>query len=313
MDQQILTKQVAILAADGFEQAELEEPMKALIDAGATVSIISPNKHEIQAMRHADKGDCFGVDLNLEKANPDDFDALMLPGGLMNPDTLRSTPAAVDFVRSFGKAGKPIAAICHGPWLLIEADLVRGRRLTSWPAIKTDIRNAGGDWVDEEVVVDNGMVTSRNPGDIPAFNAKMIDAARWLATRRLLGVWKQPTDIHLISKEDFCEACAAAIENPNANGIYHIGDEGKITLQELLTLACNQWGYPPPWRMPLWMIYSAAGLCEIYSGITGSPSPLTRDFIDIGRVTYYGNTERFREDLLPTIKYRTILEGLHTL
>lgn len=175
MSTQLLNKRVAILAADGFEQIELEGPMTALQEAGATVSIVSPGSKKIQGMNHADKGDLFDVDVALDDANPDDFDALMLPGGLMNPDTLRSTPAAVDFVRAFGIAGKPIAAICHGPWVLIEAGLVRGRRLTSWPAIRTDVKNAGGHWVDEEVVVDNGIVTSRKPDDIPAFNDKMIE------------------------------------------------------------------------------------------------------------------------------------------
>ncbi len=171
-----LDTRVAILATDGFEQAELEEPMKALREAGAKVSVVSPNSGTIQGMHHAEKGERFAVDLVLENANADDFDALFLPGGLMNPDELRSTPEAVAFTRAFAEAGKPIAAICHGPWVLIEAGIVRGRRLTSWPAIQTDIKNAGGDWVDEEVVVDNGLVTSRKPEDIPAFNAKMIEA-----------------------------------------------------------------------------------------------------------------------------------------
>jgi protease I len=175
MSTQLLSKRVAILAADGFEQSELEIPLKALEQAGAEVSIVSPNADKIQGMNHADKGDKFDVDIPLEKARAEDFDALVLPGGLMNPDQLRSTPAAVNFVRAFGKAGKPIAAICHGPWVLIEAGLVHGRRLTSWPAIQSDIRNAGGNWVDEEVVVDNGLVTSRKPDDLPAFNAKMIE------------------------------------------------------------------------------------------------------------------------------------------
>ena len=171
MSTSLVNKRVAILAADGFEQSELAEPMKALEEAGATVSIVSPNADKIQGMHHAEKGDHFNVDIPLENAKADEFDALLLPGGLMNPDTLRSTPKAVEFVKSFGQAGKPIAAICHGPWVLIEAGLVRGRKLTSWPAIK----NAGGNWVDQEVVVDNGLVTSRKPDDIPAFNAKMIE------------------------------------------------------------------------------------------------------------------------------------------
>jgi protease I len=175
MSTPILNKRVAILATDGFEQAELEEPMEALEMAGATVSIVSPKPTKIQGMKHADKGSQFDVDVPLEYARPEDFDALLLPGGLMNPDELRSTPEAVNFVRAFADAGKPIAAICHAPWILIEAGLVKGRRLTSWPAIQTDVKNAGGEWVDEEVVVDRGLVTSRKPADIPAFNAKVIE------------------------------------------------------------------------------------------------------------------------------------------
>jgi protease I len=168
-------KHVAILATDGFEQSELEKPMRALELAGAKISIVSPETGEIQGMHHDEKGDLFDSDIRLDLADLEDFDALMLPGGLANPDSLRSLPAAVEFVREFGLQGKPIAAICHAPWLLVEAGLVAGRRLTSWPAIQTDVRNAGGEWVDEEVVEDNGLVTSRNPDDIPAFNAKMIE------------------------------------------------------------------------------------------------------------------------------------------
>lgn len=175
MNTSLSTKRVAILAADGFEQSELEGPLRALEEAGATVSIVSPKKGKIQGMHHADKGDQFDVDIPLANAKPEEFDALVLPGGLMNPDELRSTPAAVDFVRAFGESGKTIAAICHGPWVLIEAGLIKNRKVTSWPAIKTDIENAGGIWVDEEVVVDNGLVTSRKPDDIPAFNSKVIE------------------------------------------------------------------------------------------------------------------------------------------
>jgi len=175
MSTTLLNKRVAILAADGFEQAELAEPMKALEEAGADVSIVSVKKGKIQGMHHADKGDQFEVDLTLDEAKADQFEALMIPGGLMNPDTLRSTPKAVEFARAFVDAGKPIAAICHGPWVLIETGMVRGRKLTSWPAIQTDVKNAGGNWVDQEVVVDRGLVTSRKPDDIPAFNAKMIE------------------------------------------------------------------------------------------------------------------------------------------
>ena len=141
----------------------------------------------------------------------------------------------------------------------------------------------------------------------------MIEAARWLAKRRLLGVWKERTQIHLISKDDFCAACTAAITSATASGIYHIGDEGNVSLQEFLELACRQWQVGPPWFLPLWLIYTAAELCEFYSGITGSVSPLTRDFIDIGRVSYYGDTGRMRKDLLPVLKYRTLAEGLPTL
>ena len=141
----------------------------------------------------------------------------------------------------------------------------------------------------------------------------MIEAARWLAKHRLLGVWKERTQIHLISKDDFCAACKAAIVSNTASGIYHIGDEGNDSLQEFLESACRQWRVGPPWSMPLWLIYTAAELCEFYSKMTGSVSPLTRDFIDIGRVPYYGDTGRMRRDLLPVLKYRTIADGLSTL
>jgi len=174
-DTPLTEKRIAILATNGFEQSELEEPMKALQEAGATVSIVSPKKGQIQGMRHADKGDLFDVDIPLRNAHEQDFDALVLPGGLMNPDSLRSTPEAVAWVREFGRSGKPIGAICHGPWLLIEAGLVNNLHMTSWPAIQTDVKNAGGVWLDEVVVVDNGIVTSRKPADIPAFNAKVIE------------------------------------------------------------------------------------------------------------------------------------------
>jgi len=175
MTHELLNKRVALLAADGFEQVELTKPKEAIEEAGANVSIVSPNKEKIQGMHHADKGDSFDVDIPLEDADPEEFDALLIPGGLMNPDTLRSTPKALEFVRAFFRTGKPVAAICHGPWVLIDAGVIRGRRVTSWPAIQTDVRNAGGTWMDEEVVVDNGLVTSRKPDDIPAFNRKMIE------------------------------------------------------------------------------------------------------------------------------------------
>jgi protease I len=168
-------KKVAILVADGFEQVEMTKPREALNEAGAETKIVSVKSGEIYGMHHEKKGDNFKVDLTLDEARPEEFDALMIPGGLMNPDTLRSTHEAVEFTKAFFRTGKPVAAICHGPWVLVDANVVRGRKLTSWPAIQTDVRNAGGNWVNEEVVVDNGLVTSRKPDDIPAFNRKMIE------------------------------------------------------------------------------------------------------------------------------------------
>jgi protease I len=173
--QTLQNKRVAILAADGFEQVELEKPRQALEDAGATTEVVSPSSGKIQGMNHDNKGDTVAVDVVLEDADAGNYDALMIPGGLINPDTLRTNKLALEFVRRFFAAGKPVAAICHAPWVLIDAGLVKGRTLTSWPAIQTDVKNAGGDWVDREVVVDHGLVTSRNPDDIPAFNAKMIE------------------------------------------------------------------------------------------------------------------------------------------
>src|SRR5512141_2624433 len=168
-------KRVAILATDGVEQVELIEPRKALIEAGATTVIVSPKAQSIQGYQHDQKGDEIAVDQSLDSARESEFDALLLPGGVMNPDQLRQDKKAVDFVRHFFEAGKPVAAICHGPWLLVEAGVIQGRTLTSWPSLKTDIRNAGGDWVDRQVISDEGLVTSRKPEDIPAFNAKMIE------------------------------------------------------------------------------------------------------------------------------------------
>jgi protease I len=168
-------KKVAILVASGFEQVEMTEPRKALNEAGAETKIVSPKSGQIQGMHHADKGEKFDVDLSLDEARPEEFDALMIPGGLFNPDELRANEDALEFTRHFFDERKPVAAICHGPWLLIDAGVVRGRALTSWPHIKTDVKNAGGKWVNEEVVVDNGLVTSRKPDDIPAFNQKMIE------------------------------------------------------------------------------------------------------------------------------------------
>jgi protease I len=175
MARQLDGKKVAILVADGFEQVEMTKPREALDEAGAETKIVSLKSGKIQGMHHADKGDKFDVDLTLDAARPEEFDALMIPGGLMNPDSLRSNVDALEFTHHFFREGKPVAAICHGPWVLIDAGVVRGRILTSWPAIKTDIKNAGGKWINEEVVVDNGLVTSRKPDDIPAFNKKMIE------------------------------------------------------------------------------------------------------------------------------------------
>ena len=166
---------VAILVTDGFEQVELTEPRRALDAAGAKTQIVSPAKDTVEGWKHFEKADKFPVDVPLEGADPKTFDALLLPGGVANPDQLRMIPEAVAFVRHFVQAGKPIAAICHGPWTLIDAEGVRGRTMTSWPSLKTDLTNAGAEWVDEEVVVDKGVVTSRKPDDLPAFNRKMIE------------------------------------------------------------------------------------------------------------------------------------------
>jgi protease I len=176
MTQQLTNKKVAILVADGFEQVEMTQPKQALEEAGAQTHIISPNGDRVQGWNHFDKADYFTVDVALEQADPANYDALLLPGGVANPDQLRTKPAAVRFIQAFAEAGKPIAAICHAPWTLIEAKLVKGRSLTSWESLKTDLQNAGAQWVDQEVVVDNGLVTSRKPQDIPAFNRKMIEA-----------------------------------------------------------------------------------------------------------------------------------------
>jgi protease I len=168
-------KKVAILATDGVEQVELERPRRALEDAGADAQLVSPAQGKVRAWQHDHWGDELPVDVPLSSANPDDYDALLLPGGVMNPDKLRTNQRAVEFVRRFFAQGKPVAAICHGPWMLVEANAVKGRELTSWPSLETDLENAGATWVDREVVVDRGLVTSRMPDDIPAFNAKMIE------------------------------------------------------------------------------------------------------------------------------------------
>jgi deglycase len=174
-EQKLKGKRVAILAADMFEEVELTKPRAALEDAGAKVDLVSLEGGEVQGFDHYDRSRSYPVDRTVEEARADDYDALLLPGGVGNPDNLRQDENAVGFVRDFFEQGKPVAAICHAPWTLVEAGVVRGRKLTSFPSLQTDIRNAGGDWVNEKVVVDDGLVTSRNPGDIPAFNEKMIE------------------------------------------------------------------------------------------------------------------------------------------
>ena len=168
-------KRVAILATDGVEQVELTEPRKALDNAGAKTVVVSLKSGKIKGWQHDHWGDEIPVDVTVDSASADTFDALLLPGGVMNPDKLRANKQAVLFVRQFFEAGKPVAAICHGPWMLVEADVVRGRTVTSWPSLQTDLRNAGAEWVDREVSTDEGLVTSRKPDDIPAFNKKMIE------------------------------------------------------------------------------------------------------------------------------------------
>ena len=167
-------KKIAILATDGFEQSELTEPRKALDQAGATTVVIAPKDGEIKGWNHKDWGDKVRVDKTLDKVSPQDFDALVLPGGVMNPDRLRMNPMAVDFVRNFVATGKTVAAICHGPWTLLEAGVLKGRTLTSWPSLKTDLKNAGAKWVDQEVATDGQFITSRKPEDIPAFSRAII-------------------------------------------------------------------------------------------------------------------------------------------
>jgi protease I len=175
MNQSLTGKRIAFLATDGVEQSELEQPWNEIRNAGAEVELLSVHGGSIQAVRHMDKGDTFDVDGLVADADVSDYDGLVLPGGVANPDTLRANDKAVRFVRAFFEQSKPVAAICHGPWTLVEADVVRGRTVTSWPSLKTDIKNAGGQWVDEEVHVDRGLVTSRKPDDLPAFCAKAIE------------------------------------------------------------------------------------------------------------------------------------------
>ncbi len=168
-------KRIAFLATDMVEQVELTEPWKAVTDEGAAAQLVSLEEGEIQGFNHYDKADKFKVDRTVEEASADNYDALVIPGGVGNPDTMRMDENAVHFVRQFFEQGKPVGVICHGPWMLVEAAVVRGRTVTSWPSLRTDIRNAGGTWVDEQVVVEDGLVTSRKPADLPAFNAKIIE------------------------------------------------------------------------------------------------------------------------------------------
>jgi protease I len=174
-EQPLQDKRIAFLAAEGVEQVELTEPWKAVEQAGGTPELVSLEPGHVQAFNHLDKGDQFPVDHIAGQASAADFDGLVLPGGVANPDFLRTDSNAVEFVRQFFEAGKPVAAICHAPWTLVEADVVRGRTITSWPSLQTDLRNAGATWVDEEVVVDNGLVSSRKPDDLPAFCAKLVE------------------------------------------------------------------------------------------------------------------------------------------
>jgi protease I len=176
MSEQLQGKKVAFLVAnEGVEQIELTEPLKAIRGAGAEVDLVAPEKGDVQAFNHLDKGDVFQADRGVDEVDASEYDALVLPGGVANPDILRTIEQAVEFTRSFFEQGKPVAAICHGPWTLVEADVVHDRTLTSWPSLKTDIRNAGGHWVDEEVHVDQGLVSSRKPDDLEAFSAKAIE------------------------------------------------------------------------------------------------------------------------------------------
>ena len=175
MAEELKGKKIAFLAAEGVEQVELTEPWKAVEQAGGSPELVSVEDGEVQAFNHLDKADTFSVDKTAKDADASDYDGLVLPGGVANPDFLRSDEDAVRFVRAFFEQAKPVGVICHGPWTLVEADVVKGRTVTSWPSLQTDLRNAGAKWVDEEVVVDEGLVSSRNPDDLPAFCAKLVE------------------------------------------------------------------------------------------------------------------------------------------
>jgi len=182
MNQSVAGLKIAMLVANGFEQVELVGPRKALQEAGAKTILISPHGPRVQGWNHDNRGDTFDVDVPLQNANPNDYDALVLPGGVMNPDTLRITPGAIAFIKACVDADKPIAAICHGPWTLIDAQAVKGRTVTSWPSIRIDLENAGATWINQEVVIDGNLITSRKPADIPAFNQAMLE--RFAAHRK---------------------------------------------------------------------------------------------------------------------------------
>jgi protease I len=168
-------KKIAIIATEGVEEVELTEPRDAVTEAGGQTELLSIEDDQVQSMNHADKSETYTADKLVEDASIDDYDGVILPGGVLNPDNLRQDESVISFLQDFFKTGKPVGVICHGPWTLVEADLVKGRKLTSWPSLQTDIRNAGGEWVDEEVVVDEGLVSSRNPDDLPAFCAKIVE------------------------------------------------------------------------------------------------------------------------------------------
>ena len=187
-------KKVAILVEQGFEQVELIKPRKALDKAGAQTQVVSPQEGEVRGWNMKRWGKSVAVEVPLDSADPAEFDALLLPGGVMNPDKLRLNPKAIEFIKAFFDAGKPIAAICHGPWTLIDAGVIAGRRVTSYPSIQTDLKNAGAEWVDEQVVTDNGLVTSRKPADLPAFNQKMVEEfCEGIHKRKPVSVFANPT------------------------------------------------------------------------------------------------------------------------